>query len=115
MIRFDNGTVLHVEASFSLNIKAGRGEIELFGTRAGAKLDPKLEIFSEINDYMVNVDFADDTALSFTGLFEKEVHHFVDCVLGRATCVAPAEDGVVLMRILDAIYKSAATGHEVRL
>jgi predicted dehydrogenase len=115
MIRFDNGTVLHVEASFSLNIKTGRGDIEFFGTKAGAKLDPKLEIFGELNDYMVNIDFADDTALSFSGLFDKEIRHFVDCVLGRQTCIAPAEDGVVLTRILDAIYQSAATGHEVRL
>ncbi len=115
MIRFDNGTVLSVEASFSLNIKTGRGDIEFFGTKAGAKLDPKIEIFSEINNYLVNVDFADDTALSFTGLFENEINHFVDCVAGRKTCIAPGEDGVVLMRILDAIYKSATTGHEVRL
>ena len=115
MVRFDNGTVLSVEASFSLNIKTGRGDIEFFGTKAGAKLDPKLEIFSELNDYMVNIDFADDTALSFSGLFDKEISHYVDCVLGRQTCIAPAEDGVVLMRILDAIYRSAATGHEVRL
>ena len=115
MVRFDNGTVLHVEASFSLNIKTGRGDIEFFGTKAGAKLDPKLEIFSELNDYMVNIDFADDTALSFSGLFDKEINHYVACVLGRQTCIAPAEDGVVLMRILDAIYKSAATGREVRL
>ena len=115
MVRFDNGTVLNVETSFCLNIKTGRGDIEFFGTKAGAKLDPKLEIFSEINDYMVNIGFADDTALSFSGLFENEVNHFVSCVLGKEKCIAPAEDGVALMRILDAIYKSAATGREVRL
>ena len=115
LIRFDNGAVLSVEASFSLNIKHGRGEIEMFGTKAGGRLDPKLEIFSEINGYMVNVNFDHDTSLSFGGLFDAEIHHFVECALGRATCIAPAEDGVTLMRILDAIYKSAATGREVRL
>ena len=30
-------------------------------------------------------------------------------------CKAPAEDGVTLMEILDAIYESARTGHEVVL
>ncbi len=115
LVRFDNGAVLQVEASFSLNIKAPRGEIELFGTKAGARLDPKLEIFSEMNDYMVDIGFAEDTSLSFTGLFDREINHFVDCVMGRTNCIAPAADGVALMRILDAIYKSAATGHEVRL
>ncbi len=39
MVRFDNGAVLHVEASFSLNLKNPEGKIELFGTKAGAKLD----------------------------------------------------------------------------
>lgn len=115
MIRFDSGTVMQVEASFSLNLKNERGDIEFFGTKAGAKLDPKLEIFSEWNDYMVNVGFDADTALSFNDLFAQEINHYVNCILGKTTCIAPAEDGVVMMRILDAIYKSAATGHEVRL
>ena len=36
-----------------------------------------------------------------------------DAATGKAPCVAPAADGVVLMKILDAIYESARTGHEV--
>ena len=42
MVRYDNGAVLQVEASFSLNIEKDTGTIELFGTKAGAKLDPEL-------------------------------------------------------------------------
>ncbi len=115
MIRFDNGAVLHIEAAFSLNIKNPEGDIQLFGTKAGCKLDPQVEIFTEMNKYLVNVEFDDDTALSFDGLFQNEMNHFVDCVLGRAECIAPAQDGVDMMRILDAIYESARTGHEVIL
>lgn len=115
MIRFDNGTVLHVEAAFSLNIKEDSGEIELFGSKAGAKLDPQVHLYSDVNGYLVNVDFDQDTALSFDGLFANEISHFIDCVRGRAECIAPASDGVTLMRILDAIYESGRTGHEVLL
>lgn len=114
MIRFDNGAVLNVEASFSLNLKADTGAIELFGTKAGAKLDPELELYSELNGYMADVKLAHETALSFDGLFEKEIAHFIDCVRQEAACRAPAADGVEMMRILDAIYESARTGHEVR-
>ena len=39
----------------------------------------------------------------------------VSCVKGEAECLAPAEDGVELMAILDALYESARTGHEVVL
>lgn len=113
MIRFDNGLVLSVEASFSLNLKSDVGNIELYGSKAGAKMDPELHLFTNVNGYMANVDFARSTSLSFDGLFQNEIDHYVDCVLGKTECIAPAEDGITLMKILDAIYKSAATGHEV--
>ncbi len=115
MIRFDNGAILHVEASFSLNIKKGSGRIELFGSKGGAKLDPELEMYTEMNGYMVNVDLDMPTALSFNGLFQNEINHYVDCVKNGTECLSPAQDGVDMMRILDAIYQSAKTGHEVIL
>lgn len=115
MIRFDNGCVLQVEASFSLNIKKDVGSIELFGTKAGAKLDPELELYTDVNGYMTNMQLTNETALSFDGLFANEMDHFVSCIRDNIPCVSPAEDGIALMRILDAIYESAKTGHEVVL
>lgn len=113
LIRYDNGAVISVEASFSLNLKNNVGSIELFGTKAGAKIDPELELFSTINGHMNNVQLVTETALSFDGLFENEISHFVDCVTKGTECKSPAEDGIAIMQILDAIYESAATGHEV--
>lgn len=113
MIRFDNGMVLAIEASFSLNVKNDVATIQLFGTKAGAILDPQLEIFTEHNDYLTNVSFKESTALSFNGLFESEINHFIDCLTSGTECKSPAIDGVILMKILDAAYKSAETGHEV--
>lgn len=115
LIRYDNGVVISIEASFSLNIKHDEGKIELFGTKAGAKMDPELEIYTELIGYMSNVQLNRKTALDFDGLFENEINHFVDCVMNGTECKAPAEDGVTLMEILDAIYESARTGHEVIL
>ncbi len=116
MIRYDNGSVVSIEAAFSLNLKENEGKIQLFGSKAGAKLDPELEMYTELNGYMSNVTLDTPTALDFDGLFEGEIDHYVDCLLGRADqCISPAEDGITLMRILDGIYQSAATGHEVVL
>lgn len=113
MIRFDNGAVLSIESSFSLNIKNDEGKIELFGTKAGAKLDPDLQLFTEVNGYMANVNLNTSTALSFNGLFAKEIDHFVSCLKDGIPCKSPAQDGVDIMTIIDAIYESAKTGHEV--
>lgn len=115
MIRFDNGAVLNVEASFSLNIDEDKGEIEFFGDKGGAKIDPELKIYSTANGYMTDISLKAKTALEFSGLFQKEINHYVDCLLGNTECRSPAVDGYEMMKILDAIYESAATGHEVIL
>ncbi len=115
MVRYDNGAVLSVETSFSLNLKKEVGTIELFGTKGGAKLSPELEMYTEINGYMADVNLCAPTALSFDGLFQGEIDHFAECILDGVPCRAPAEDGIMIMRILRAIYESAETGHEVLL
>ncbi|MBQ3935260.1 MAG: Gfo/Idh/MocA family oxidoreductase [Clostridia bacterium] len=112
LIRFENGFTMNVEASFNLNIKNDVGNIELFGTKAGARIDPQIEFFTDMNGRFVDIRPSGNTALDFNGLFNREMFHFIDCVRDGVPCRAPAEDGVMLMKILDAIYESAATGHE---
>lgn len=115
LIRFDNGLTVSVEASFNLNIKEDVGDIQLFGTNAGCTINPDLEIFTQMANRFVNVKPTDSIALSFNGLFEREIKGFTDAVKGVAPCIAPAEDGVELMRIIDAIYESAETGKSVEI
>lgn len=115
MIRFADGSVVSIEASFSLNLKEDQGKIELFGTKGGASLAPQLELYTDINGYMTDIQLKTPTALDMNGLFYNEVAHFVDCVLNNTECLTPAADGVTIMRILDAIYQSAETGHEVMI
>ncbi|MDR3317921.1 MAG: Gfo/Idh/MocA family oxidoreductase [Clostridiales bacterium] len=115
LIRFDNGAALNVETSFALNVKTDEGKIELFGTKGGVRLDPEFEFYSAINGYPANIKLATPTALSFLDLFDNEIHHFVDCLLSGAEFRAPMEDGAEIMRILSAVYESAASGREVSL
>ena len=64
---------------------------------------------------MTNISLTAPTALSFNGLFQREIDHYVDCVRNGVPCRNPAEDGVTIMKILEGIYESARTGHEVIL
>jgi predicted dehydrogenase len=115
LVRYDNGAVLSVEASFNLNIKSDTGRIELYGTRGGATLNPEFELYTDMNGYLANVSLNKSTALSFDGLFEKEINYFVNALINDVDLYPIAEDGVTLMRIIDAIYKSAESGCEVKL
>lgn len=114
MIRFDNGTVLNVETSFSQHIKEEKLTLELYGTKGGAVIEPEMEIFTEDNDYLVDLKprFTEDEDI-FEANFKAETAHFIDCIANGTKCINPVEDGVELMKILDAIYLSAETGHEI--
>ncbi len=112
MIRFDNGEVLHVEASFSLNVGKNEGKVELFGDKGGVTIDPSFSFHSEIDDYLADITL--DMPTAFDGsAFNKEIDCFVSAIQNGTPLRATAEDGVEMMKILDAIYESATTGHEV--
>jgi predicted dehydrogenase len=114
LIRFDNGTTLAVEASFSLNIPHDVGKIELYGSNAGAVIDPELKIYTQQNGYLTNVTMHQSTALSFDGLFENEIAHFIDCIKNDKTPCSNIEQAVQLQKMLMGIYESSKTGREVR-
>ncbi len=112
MVRFDNGAVLSVEASFDANLK-DNNRIQLLGTKAGVCMDDGLHITTEYNGYLADVELDAKTELKVDDAFFGEIKHFVDCIADEGkTCICPAEDGVALMQILTAIYRSAESGHE---
>ncbi len=112
MIRFDNGAVLHVEASFNLNTKSNCGDIVFFGDKAGLSLSP-FELYTEVNNQLADIVPHGCNDFDFGRDFKREIKNFADSVNGKAKCLATADDGVELMRILDAIYLSAQTGKSV--
>ncbi len=111
MIRFDNGVVLYVEASFNLNMSNNTpGGLVFYGSKAGLTLDP-FELHTECNDMLADIKIHGPTGCG--DFFFYEDTNFIDAIEGKAECKAPAEDGIELMRILDAIYESAMTGKSV--
>lgn len=114
LIKFDNGVTLFFETSWVQNIKNDSLYLELYGNKAGAQMEPELELYENKGDYLNNSKpLMGAEGSSFSHNFDEEIKHFIDCVANGTTCLNPAEDGVELMKILDAIYKSAETGHEV--
>lgn len=114
LIRYENGAMLFLESSYSLNIKQDVYSMQLFGTKGGVEIAPRFEMYTDRYGYMLDVSPAGIT-IDDSQLFIREIAHFTDCILNGTPCIAPAEDGVEIMRILMGIYESAQTGHEVLL
>lgn len=112
MIRFDNGAVLQVEASFNLNLKDNLGDVSLYGSKAGYNLNSS-ELYTVINNQLADIKMHGENNFNFGRDFGREAKNFIDTIEGKAELLANADDGVELMRILDAIYESAETGKSV--
>ena len=113
LIKYEGGKTTLLETSYSLNGEDTTKK-ELFGTKAGMKFDGNgLKIYTVMNDFLADVTPHTGNYKFGKNLFDAEMEHFVDCALNGTPCKAPAEDGVMIMKILEAIYESARTGHEV--
>ena len=115
MIRFDNGAVLNLEASFNLNLPDNEDGIRLFGSKAGISLASPFALYTEYNGQLADIALKGQNNFDFHRDFDREIKNFVDAAEGKAECLAPAEDGVELMRILDAVYESARIGKSVEI
>ena len=109
LIKFDNGATLILECSWALNMPA-RNVLQIAGTKGGAELNP-LKIYVERDG--IQVDMTPE--VPGVDLFADQMGHFVDCILKNKTPLMSAEQGVQLMQMLEAIYKSSASGREVRI
>ena len=115
-IRFENGACMQIEFSWASNIEEEQRFYELRGTKAGASWSSpgeKLKIFTEefgkTVDYLPNID---DKQIS---IHTANLRHFVDVVLNGTEPMFVPQQGVDMVKILEAIYKSAETGREVLL
>jgi len=118
-IRFENGAVVQLKTSWAGNLpdEIPEGSVfgrelnncTIYGTKATVRLRP-LMLFRDQDGKLVDQllrppDNADS--------FELQMQNFVDAVAGRATPTNDARQAVYLMEMLDAIYLSSSTGHEV--
>ncbi len=112
LIRYSNGMVTHLETAYSLNGEDSAKKV-IYGTKAGIDLTSGIRLFTEYNDFLADVNVHTNNYKQSVNPFDAEIQHFVQCISQGLPCRAKAEDGIAVMKILDAIYESARTGHEV--
>lgn len=114
-IRFDNGCVMQIEFSWASNIEKEKTFIDLRGTKAGASTDTangEFKIFTEVDNQIVDI----------VPRLPKEpiahlqnIQHFINVLLGKEKPDFVPEQGVDIVKILEAMYTSAELGKEVLL
>ena len=116
-IRFDNGACMQIEFSWASNIEQEKLFVELRGDKAGAEFssvnEVPLKIFTEENgtvaDYIPKLSDRD------VRIHERNLRHFADVLLNGTEPMFVPQQGVDMIKILEAMYKSAEEGREITL
>lgn len=116
-IRFENGACMQIEFSWASNIEQENFFVELRGEKSGSKWtskDQKLKIFTEENGALVDYCpcINNDNGIQ---IHEANLRHFADVLLNGAEPMFVPEQGLNMIKILEAMYKSAEEGREIRL
>src|SRR5699024_2999758 len=116
LIRFENGASLYVDVSFTLQARQNEASVKLYGDKGGAEIEPELALVTEKHNTILNVTpQVDHLGFNFGKAFANEIDHFIECCTAGKKTIAPVEDGVQVMKMLQAIYESAHTGKEIYL
>ena len=110
-IRFANGSTLQIESSFAAHIERNLWNVTIMGENGGASWDPP-GLFTDNSNYMTN---SSPSWLPSEDPFRLKMRNFVDHVLYGKETMAPGSDGLLVQKMLDGIYASAAKKREVTI
>jgi predicted dehydrogenase len=118
MVRLENGTTLNLEVSWAGGTDKREDMVTgIYGTdgaaiqrNVGEGYDFEAVALKDMAGHFVQV-----SPRLYPRSTPNAVEHFVDCVIHDRPPEASAEHGVETMRIIEAIYRSAAERREIRL
>jgi predicted dehydrogenase len=116
MVRFAGGAALMLEVSWNLREPRTNTYLHVYGAKGAAMLNP-LQVHKVIQDVLVNVTPAIEGSGHhyYKESYRLEINHFIECVQKKKKPLSAGRDALGVMRIVDAMYESAATGREVTL
>ncbi|MBN1675458.1 MAG: Gfo/Idh/MocA family oxidoreductase [Kiritimatiellae bacterium] len=115
LIRMKNGATVVLEVSWALHQEsAGRHNVELFGTEAGASVFPAAKVF-RFGKRKGEYDVVEPQGVRGPCHGQTRFANWIDAILGKCKPCTTMAQALAVQTILDAVYTSAASGKEVRL
>jgi len=113
--RLQNEATLTLELSWGLLMEKDFAYLNLFGSGGAALLNP-LRIHKGMHGALVNVTpTRESTRNQYKVAIDTQIQHFADVLQKGTKPLGTAAEILPVMKLMDAVYKSAEIGKEVRL
>ncbi|MFO7936365.1 MAG: Gfo/Idh/MocA family oxidoreductase [Kiritimatiellia bacterium] len=119
-LRLENGATINLKVCWAANIPDSAGGIMIMGTEGGLSFDPRvldLRLIRNMGRYQVDVTpkiMPPEPDHPFYAHW-NEVAHFIRVIKGEEEVCVKKEEVLNVIRSLEAIYRSAEEGCEVRI
>lgn len=117
MVRFEDGAALTIEATWAGYSRSGQ-ILQFFGREGGAELsmsyregESPLRLFTDLHERPVEITPSLDRPSA--SAHDRQLETFVRSIIHGEELRTTPQQGVLVTRIIEGIYRSAATGREV--
>ncbi len=116
VLETENGMTLTIECSWKMFLEKDTIYTHIFGREGAAKLNP-LRVHKELHGNLVNVSpvIQEKTRDQFRKAYEKQIDVFINGIKSGVKSQDVSGDVLQMMRLIDALYLSAAEGCEIEL
>lgn len=114
-IRCKSGTTLVTESSWSMRSDKNTFNLELYAKDGSASLNP-MRVFrkSKGTEEELTLQKFENSSALFAKSYYNEMKSFIDAVRGINKYYSPVSEALERMRVIEAMYKSAESGKEIR-
>jgi len=115
-IRCDNSKLINIETSWALPVEKDLFQLSVYGSKGSVTSTP-LHLYKKVENQII--DLKPTLSESPSHLFKKsylnELKSFIGAVRGLNPIFSSGEQAVERLRVIEAMYKSAESNHEVKI
>jgi predicted dehydrogenase len=114
-IRCKKSALISLETSWSLLLDKDQFNITVYGSKGSASINP-FRVFKKLEDRLIELSppKAENPVTLFQKSYYNELKSFIAAVRGISPLMSTGEEGLIRMKIVEAMYKSAAQKAEIK-
>ena len=105
LIRCRKSSLISIETSWSLLLDKDQFNVTVHGSKGSASINP-FRVFKQLGDKPVTL---------FQKSYYNELKSFISAVRGLSPLMSSGEEGLIRMKVIEAMYKSSDQKSEVRI
>ena len=115
-LRCKKSSIISLETSWSLLLEKDSFNITVHGTKGSASLNP-FKVFKNLDNKFIELSppKEENPTILFQKSYQNELKSFIGAVRGLNPILSSGEEALVRMKVIEAMYKSAAQNSEVKI